>query len=186
MTLETLYYLSQTIAVVAILASLVFVGIQIKQNTVQAKADAADKAHRTFNDWYENVTPDTADLVFRAVQDFDSLNPAEKFRVIAYLTPMIVNLQEVHSKWLDGSFPEDRWQFWDGWLSFSISPLLARYWEERRQMFSERFREYLDAKIATHGSTAKKGSIGALLEEPPADTGDPSDPAAPSDKESET
>jgi len=186
MTLETIYYIGQTIAVLAILASLVFVGVQIKQNTAQAKADAADKAHQTFNNWYENVTPDTSDLVFRAVQDADSLSPAEKFRVIAYLTPMIVNLQEVHSKWRDGSFPEDRWQFWDRWISYSISPLLARYWEDRRLMFSERFREYMDEKIATHGSATKKGSIGAVLEEPRADTGGLSDPESTPGEESST
>ena len=37
MTLETLYYVSQIVAVLAILGSLVFVGVQIRQNTKQAE-----------------------------------------------------------------------------------------------------------------------------------------------------
>ena len=37
MTLETLYYISQIVAVLAILGSLIFVGIQIRQNTKQAE-----------------------------------------------------------------------------------------------------------------------------------------------------
>ena len=37
MTLETVYYITQIIAVAAVLASLIFVGIQIRQNTEQAK-----------------------------------------------------------------------------------------------------------------------------------------------------
>ena len=37
MTLEALYYISQIVAVAAVLASLIFVGIQIRQNTEQAK-----------------------------------------------------------------------------------------------------------------------------------------------------
>jgi len=55
MTLETIYYIGQTVAVIGILASLIFVGIQIRQNTEQSKAAAAEAAHRSFLDWYYSI-----------------------------------------------------------------------------------------------------------------------------------
>jgi len=38
MTLEAIYYVGQTVAVIAILASLVFVGLQVRQNTKYTRA----------------------------------------------------------------------------------------------------------------------------------------------------
>ena len=171
MDLEAIYYIGQTVSVVAIILSLIFVGVQIRQSTAQAKADAADTAHRTFNDWYLNLTPEMAALFIRAIRDFDSYKPEEKYLIYAYMMPMFVNLQEVHSKWLNGSFPEDRWKFWDSWLSQAISPLLTRIWEERRDMFSESYRAYVDKKIAVQGDTPTKGSVWALFDEGGEDVG---------------
>jgi hypothetical protein len=39
MTLEEIYYISQIVAVVAIFASLIFVGVQVRQNSEQIKAN---------------------------------------------------------------------------------------------------------------------------------------------------
>ena len=41
MTLEEIYYVSQIVAVIAIFASLIFVGVQIRQNTRATRASAA-------------------------------------------------------------------------------------------------------------------------------------------------
>lgn len=49
MTLETVYYLGQTLAVLAVLASLVFVGLQVKQNTKALKATSHHAITDSFN-----------------------------------------------------------------------------------------------------------------------------------------
>ena len=103
MTLETIYYLSQIIAVIAVVASLVFVGIQISLSTQQAKADAADTAHRAIQDWYQSATPEQVALNSRAMRDFSSLSGEEKQLVYLYGMRMLMNLQEVHSKWSDAA-----------------------------------------------------------------------------------
>ncbi|MEO0981117.1 MAG: hypothetical protein AAFX03_00525 [Pseudomonadota bacterium] len=65
MTLEALYYLSQIIAVVLILGSLVFVGVEIRQNTLQArqsnaiaKADLSERLLAKFNDVWSIISTD--------------------------------------------------------------------------------------------------------------------------------
>jgi hypothetical protein len=163
MTLENLANLAEIIGVIAVVASLVFVGLQIRQSTRQAKSDAADTAHRTFNEWYQTLTPEMASLFIRSIHDFDTYSPEEKYLIYAYMMPMLVNMQEVHSKWLDGSFPQDRWHFWDSFATNAVSPILIRVWQERRLMFSDSFQEYLDGKIAQGKTTPQKGSVWALL-----------------------
>jgi hypothetical protein len=48
-TLETLYYVSQIVAVIAIFASLVFVGVQLRQNTKALKASSHHAVTDSFN-----------------------------------------------------------------------------------------------------------------------------------------
>ena len=46
MTLETIYYITQIIAVAAVVASLVFVGVQIKQQRDDARLAAMRDVHK--------------------------------------------------------------------------------------------------------------------------------------------
>lgn len=157
MTLEDFYFISQIIAALGIILSLIFVGLQIRQSTKQAKADAADTAHRNFTDWYESITPEQVALNAQAMRDFSSLKAEEQQLVYAFAMRMLINFQEVHSKWSDGSFPDDRWEFWDAWLPTVINPILDRVWADRGYMFSPAFRSYIDAKLA-ESAGPKQGS----------------------------
>ena len=52
MTLETIYFISQVLAAVCVIASLIFVGVQVRQSTKQAKADAVQAVHDNLSVWY--------------------------------------------------------------------------------------------------------------------------------------
>jgi len=103
MTLEAIYYIGQTIAVLAIVISLIFVGVQIRQNTAQTKADAAEAAHRSFLDWYYNQTPEMAAVFVKANEDFESLSTEDRLVTFTIAMPMLMNLQEAHIKWIEGT-----------------------------------------------------------------------------------
>ena len=49
MTIETIYYLSQIVAVIGIFASLIFVGLQVRQNTKAIKATSHHAITDSFN-----------------------------------------------------------------------------------------------------------------------------------------
>lgn len=49
MTLETLYYFSQIVAVIGIFASLIFVGLQVRQNTKALRATSHHAVTDSFN-----------------------------------------------------------------------------------------------------------------------------------------
>ena len=157
MTLEDFYFVSQIIAALGIMASLIFVGIQVRQSTRQAKAEAADTAHHNFADWYGSITREQVALNAQAMRDFSSLKGEEQQLVYAFAMRLLINFQEVHSKWSDGVFPDDRWEFWDAWISTVMSPLFDRVWADRRYMFSAAFKGYIDAKLA-EGDEPKQGS----------------------------
>lgn len=153
MSLETIYYIGQTIAVVAIVLSLIFVGVQVRQNTAQARADAAEAAHRSFLDWYYSQTPEMAAVFVRANEDFDGLSAEDRFLTFTLAMPMLMNLQEAHIKWVEGTLAEERWRFWDEFATIIlVPPIVEKIWKVRRMMFSDAFQEYFDSKLEERGN----------------------------------
>ena len=63
MDLEVIYYIGQTVAVVAIIFSLIFVGVQIKQNTEQTRVQNSAHLQGRFDDWWRMIGED-ADLAY--------------------------------------------------------------------------------------------------------------------------
>ena len=63
MNLEAIYYIGQTVAVVAIILSLIFVGVQIKQNTEQTRVQNSAHLQGRFDDWWRMIGED-ADLAY--------------------------------------------------------------------------------------------------------------------------
>lgn len=155
MTLEAIYYISQIVAVLAVLASLIFVGIQIRQNTEQArrneeatKAAAAEAAHRSFLDWYHNQTPEMAAIVAKGQAGLEGLSAEDRYMYFAICMPALMNLQEAHTKWAEGSLAEDRWRFWDRFATIlSVPASMKDVWQDRRFMFSDDFQAFFDQKL---------------------------------------
>ena len=50
MTLENLYFCSQVVAAIAIIASLIFVGLQVRQSTTTSRAAAAQAFSQQYSD----------------------------------------------------------------------------------------------------------------------------------------
>lgn len=87
MTLEALYFIAQIIAALAIVGSLVFVGIQLRaQNRDQqlARGNEAAENHDRFQKLLiEN--PDLRDIWVKGADNMDALTPAERIAFGAFL-----------------------------------------------------------------------------------------------------
>ena len=78
MTLETIYYIGQTVAVIALIASLIFVGIQIKQNTQQTRVQNSAHLQGRFDDLYRMIGED-ADLAdaYHRLRSGEKIDPPQ-------------------------------------------------------------------------------------------------------------
>lgn len=160
MSLETIYYISQIIAVLAVIASMIFVGIQIRQNTEQAKrneeatkAAAAEAAHRSFLDFYNNQASKMAHTIVKGEAGLEALSAEDRYVYYSNAISALANIQEAHKMWLEGSLSEDRWHFWDNFASIVTVPrLIKNVWQDRRFMFSDVFQDYFDRKIDARDS----------------------------------
>lgn len=148
MSLEDFYFISQIAAAAGIMFSLIFVGLQIRQSTRQAKADATEATHRAMNDWYSRQDERTAAIIVKATSDPGDLSFEERYQYFAITMPLIMNLQEAHAKWLDGSLDRDRWSFWDGFAdALAKSAAADEVWKVRKSLFGARFQKYYQSKV---------------------------------------
>ncbi len=151
MSLESIYYIGQTISVLAVVLSLVFVGLQIRRAEASARAAAAETTHQRFAEWYQLQTqPSVADLAVRGNSDIKSFSADERYAYICNVMAALLAIQDAHRKWIDGSLPDGLWRVWDNMAhQFFHAPGARSIWLIRKDWFEDSFQDFAQSKIDT-------------------------------------
>lgn len=150
MTLETIYFISQVLAAVCVIASLIFVGVQVRQSTKQAKADAVQAVHDNLSVWYMQAaeTPFKAEAGFKGLHGLGNLSGAESISVVTDLMALTSYLQSAYLKWCDGDLSDDLWHSWEqSLLSYLDSNGGKEFWELRKYNFTPDFTKYVETNL---------------------------------------
>lgn len=88
MTITELGAIGELVGGVAVIASLIYVGLQVRENSSWLKRQALDGVIDRFTTWGARVrdNPEILDVYLRGVEGFESLNVAEQHRF--HLTKM--------------------------------------------------------------------------------------------------
>ncbi len=160
MTLEQASYLSQVIGSLAVLASLVFVGMQIRQNTRTQRLVAVDSLAAAIA--AINVpaidSPALGEALAKAMRDWGAA--AREQRIIAHYF-LFSYFKLVENAWYQqraGALDASQWAGWaTGARMFYHSPgVRAGWWPRRRHTYSPEFQAFLAA------SEPPPGEIGTL------------------------
>jgi hypothetical protein len=142
MTLESIYYIGQTVAVLAILASLAAVFIQMRQISQQTRQmNQLARADLTMNVWMQTGTvnlsmvdsPEKADFLYRALIKNEPLTGPERFR-FRYLMSIALGSHEagfnLHRRGLieEGTYA----QMEATTLSYLQNPAARKWWRRYR------------------------------------------------------
>lgn len=120
MSLENIYYIGQTIAVVALLVSIVFVGVQVHLNTKATRANASYEVSKVWSDinFQMLAVPTAPQLVQRSmapgarVEDFT----AEEISLLHVLVRAVLYQFEAQfCLYREGSLPKDNWESRSEW-----------------------------------------------------------------------
>lgn len=114
-TLEDIYYVAQTIAVFLLLVSVVFVGIQIRQNT---RATRAASAYDTMKTWglynHEYVlNPESLGVVSRVFDQsktINDFNDLEQAQITSFARSLIQLWTSQYILYKEGSLPQEYWE----------------------------------------------------------------------------
>lgn len=148
MTLEVAYFISQIVAAVALVASLAFVGIQLRQNTKSLHA-ATSTAHTQLLiqlGLFAGGTDDAAHIWKAGLQGLDQLNENERVRFTVFLSTLMRFFEASRVQWLHGQLDKEHWHSVEQQVKgLATQPGVKAWWRVRSHWHSEEFRNWFES-----------------------------------------
>jgi hypothetical protein len=169
MTLESMFYLSQSIAAVAIVGSLLFVGLQVRHSNRDSRHRAIEEMLADYREVRTELASN-ADLTrvwIEGLREVPTLTLVDRVR-FTILAGNFFHTQEsyfLHHR--DGRMPSDLYQFQLMYLEdFLGYPGLQAAWNDRKRFFTDAFRAMVEQRIAARAGDA----VPSLYREPSAES----------------
>ena len=148
MALQEIYFIAEIVAAVAVVASLIFVGVQLRQNTGTMKATVGNQSVENWLLLGKEIplNGDFAEIFHRGSLNFPGdLNSLEQRRILLWFLTNLKSAELSYLYWLDGSLDDRLWQGIDQGLRVLFSfPGIQTIWDDDRvAAVSAEFRTYL-------------------------------------------
>jgi len=150
MTLEHIFFISQTVAAFAIVASVLFVGIEVRHSNRESR-------HRTIEETLQNYRAARAPVIdnvdvarawITGLQDFAGLDPADKVRFLLVADSLFGNIQSFFLHHQDGRMPRELYEPQRRLLEDILGyPGLQAAWDFRKDYFHVAFRASVEQSI---------------------------------------
>ncbi|MFN3230946.1 MAG: hypothetical protein ACE363_02170 [Alphaproteobacteria bacterium] len=151
MTLEEISYIGEIIAAVAVIASLIFVGTQLRQNTRAMRITAGQAMVTTWAATSRDVfnNDDLLRDVTRSVTGADGLDDMAGIRANFWFGNALRQGEFNYFNWKSGDLDERYWRQTDGALAIGLSSELGRgAWERLKPLHSAEFAAIMDKHVA--------------------------------------
>ena len=136
---------------VAVLIGLIFVGVELRQNTAAVEAATFQSLTDASSNWLMSVASDPELLRAWTIgsSDPDQLDEADSRRYFLISRSFWVRMQNVFSQWERGTLNDEDWQFYDevvcgpiGETGPSVGNMAT--FDQHKNVLSDDFLEYLE------------------------------------------
>jgi len=137
---------------VAVLLTLVYLALQVRQSTNQARHDAIVSAAKHFPNQLCVLTEseENADLLRAGLQDFNSLPPNQAARFNSLLLGLFTAFASVLDVHNAGLVPVDEFEATEGnFVRFLKTPGGQAWWEQTRHLYPTRLVSAAEAAVGT-------------------------------------
>jgi hypothetical protein len=162
MNWEAISAVSQFVGSIAVVLSVLYLGIQVHRSTRVAKLAAQDAATTALRDVTKTFS-ENAELsrIWRhGLEDLGSLSADDQARFFHAAHQFLKAIETIHFHYIYGLMDE---QLWQGWRNLAwhyvATPGLAYYLRRRPEVFSERFRKFVE----TLEPLKERRTVGNLL-----------------------
>ena len=155
-TLEQASYLAEIIGVIAVVISLFYVGLQIRQNANAIRLNAAHNITEELRDIYSFFTRDIkiAEIVLKGMKDPESIEGPEHLLFYGIMHNMIKGYENAYYQWVDGALDTKLWTSnIRSLFDMSDLPGMQTYWNKRKHWYTEDFQCYMDEDVFPVGAT---------------------------------
>ncbi len=137
---------------IAVLVSLVYLGLQLRQNNKMAVVAGyqrgQDELQRHFQFLAQN--PDLVDIQIRGLKDYRALKPLEQARFHYATGPQLAMYHSTWKAYRDGAVDHEIYDAYEQQvLSMLREPGGSEYWKDVRQLVSPQLQVHLDGLLRT-------------------------------------
>lgn len=136
------------VGAVAVVISLVYLAIQVRQNTRAIAAQAARDALAAVREFNQHlmVNPPLARIFRIGQEDPSALTESELEQFVHIVFTFLKTAEAVHAQSMKGTLDADTWRAWERvFMTWARSPGFAAYWSIRKDLFTPAFQALCDA-----------------------------------------
>ena len=151
MNLETLSAVAQLVAAIGVIASLFYLGAQIRQNTKSQRSVVVDSLTSSL---ITLVSPQSTDPILTrafasATEDWHGASEEDRLRAMAVLFPLFKLFENAWFQKRQGTFDPQQWEGWDAYMRMYFHrPGVKIWWQMRRTAFASGYRDYIESTEA--------------------------------------
>jgi hypothetical protein len=148
MNWEAISAVSQLVGSFAVVLSVLYLAVQVHQSTRVARLATQDAAATALRDvtkpFMENAE---LERIWRVgLEDISALSTEERTRFFHATFQFLKAFETIHSHYVYGLMDAQIWKGWEGLLRhYTAAPGIAHYWKLRPDVFSERFRNFVNS-----------------------------------------
>src|SRR6266852_7537329 len=148
MSWEAVNAVSQLVSSIAVVLSVLYLGIQVHRRTCVAKLATQDAAATALRDvtkpFMENAE---LERIWRVgLEDLSALSVEDRARFFHAAYQFLKAFETIHFHYVYGLMDKQLWDGWHGLLRHYVAaPGITHYWKLRPEVFSERFRNFVNS-----------------------------------------
>jgi hypothetical protein len=156
MTWETAGIFAEVIAAIAVIVSLWYLAVQLKQNTELARAELEVQLGITWADLHDNViqNPSLARAYDLAAKDWSALSEEETRAYLWFVAKSFHVLQGMYRQYRRGLLAEEVWGPYEAFIVgvLQIEAVLG-WWQSEGSLVSNEFRNHVDKLLRSSKDT---------------------------------
>jgi hypothetical protein len=142
--------IADIVAAIAVVASLVYLGVQLRQNSRATLSSNRATIHINTQNVAHPAMMDRelAGIILRAISGNAELSPEERMAASAWFFQLLKTGELAHQSYLAGELDKDYWEAsMNFFRSYYQAPGFKTYWNDRRNAFTPSFQNMVDAWI---------------------------------------
>lgn len=166
MTLQQAYLVSGVIGAIGVIATLLYLAAQVRQNTLSLRMGTGQRVTEDLRTLYRySADKDSADVVYRGFRDVESLQGSDRMRFYASMHDYFFAFQNAYYQMDSGALDKRYWSAAVNSLKhLATFPGVRRYWADRKFYYADEFKEFLDRNVFIPKAEARYHLAGSDFE----------------------
>lgn len=157
--------IGEIVGAFAVVLSLVYLAVQVRQNTTALRGATAAEAVGAIREWNGRLIDDpvVSELFTKGVEDPTQLSDAERRRFVPIAFNFFKTVEHLHYQYARGILDPEIWTGWEVVLTgYAAGAGMKAYYHERRAAFSREFQQWVETSSPHPGFKRIQGLADAL------------------------